>query len=251
MSDAPILTKHNVVSHLTELRNRMLIGLAVWIGASIACYLVVEHVLYWLTLPLQEAFANPQDKRLIFTSLPEAFLTYLSLAFFSGFLVAFPVLAFQLYRFVAPGLYRHERHVVLPFVIAAPLLFYLGAALAYFYIFPAAWKFFVSFELSGQGGALPVELEAKLGEYLNLIMSIICAFGLAFQLPIILLLMIRAGMIRTATLRSGRRYAIVILLIIAAFLTPPDVLSQLGLFSALYALYEVAIMMGRYYEPPA
>jgi sec-independent protein translocase protein TatC len=138
---------------------------------------------------------------------------------------------------------------VIPFLVAAPVLFYSGAALAYFYIFPLAWKFFVGFEMLGAGeGSLPVELETKLSEYLALVTSMILAFGIAFQLPLALVLLIRAGLLTTQQLVSGRRYAVVALLIVAAVLTPPDIFSQIGLFVPLYTLYEVAIIAGRMVE---
>lgn len=239
----------SLTSHLQELRLRLLISLGAWLLASALCYVMIEPIMAFLTEPLAHAFANNAGKRLIFTSLPEAFTTYIKLALFCGFLAAFPMIAMQLYRFLAPGLYKREKRAMVPFMIAAPVLFYSGAALAYFFIFPLAWQFFASFEMSALGHAgLPVELEAKISEYLALVRAVVLAFGLAFQLPLGLVLLVRAGLISVDTLKAGRRYAILILLTAAAVLTPPDIFSQIGLFCALYLLYECAIIAARLVE---
>lgn len=240
----------SLLSHLRELRSRLFYSILAWVVCSGVCYWFIQPILSFLTQPLAEALPDGQHRRMIFTSLPEAFVTYVKLSLSTGFLAAFPVIVMQLYRFIAPGLYRTEKRAVIPFLAAAPVLFYAGAALAYFYIFPLAWKFFVSFELPGlsAGEGLPIELETRLSEYLTLVTSMVLAFGIAFQLPLALVLLIRAGLLSTMQLTKGRRYAIVILLIIAAIMTPPDVFSQIGLFVPLYALYEIAIIAGRLVE---
>jgi sec-independent protein translocase protein TatC len=240
----------SILNHLRELRNRLIISILAWLMCSGVSYWFIQPILAFLTAPLAEAFPHAEHRRLIFTGLPEAFVTYITLSLFVGFMVAFPIIVMQLYRFIAPGLYRTERRAVIPFLAAAPLLFYAGAALAYFYIFPLAWKFFVGFELLpiNAGAGLPIELETRLSEYLALVTSMVLSFGIAFQLPLALVLLIRAGLISTAQLTKGRRYAIVILLTIAAVLTPPDVFSQIGLFIPLYTLYELAIIAGRRVE---
>jgi sec-independent protein translocase protein TatC len=237
-------------AHLAELRNRLIYSILAWLIAASISYIMIADIMQWLTAPLAAAYESPESKRLIFTSLPEAFLTYIQLAMISGFF-SFPVIVWQLYRFIAPALYARERRATLPFLIAAPCLFYAGAALAYFYIFPAAWKFFVSFEMLASpsiDGGLPIELEAKLSEYLSLISGIIIAFGVSFQLPLVLLLLIKAKVVDVATLKRSRRYAIVGLLIVSAVLTPPDIISQIGLFVPLYALYEFAIFAGKFIQ---
>ena len=240
----------SILGHLQELRNRLIISILAWLVCSGVSYWCIQPILSFLTEPLADAFPHAEHRRLIFTGLPEAFVTYVKLSLFVGFLAAFPIIVMQLYRFIAPGLYRTERRAVIPFLAAAPILFYSGAALAYFYIFPLAWKFFVSFELPtfSAGAGLPIELETRLSEYLALVTSMVLAFGIAFQLPLALVLLIRAGLVSTAQLTKGRRYAIVILLIVAAVLTPPDVFSQIGLFIPLYGLYEIAIIAGRRVE---
>jgi sec-independent protein translocase protein TatC len=235
---------------MRELRARLILSILAWLACSAGCYVVIDRILAFLTAPLAAAFPDPATRRLIFTSLPEAFVTYIKLAMFAGFMLAFPILAMQLYRFIAPGLYQRERRAVFPFIAAAPVLFYAGAALAYYYIFPLAWQFFVGFELPafGRGEGLSIELETKLSEYLALVCSMVMAFGIAFQLPLALVLLIRASVLSAAQLANGRRYAVVMLLIAAAVLTPPDILSQIGLFIPLYGLYEVAIIAGRWVE---
>lgn len=231
-----------LLAHLAELRYRLKLATLALLVGFVVGYLISDTTFGLLTLPLREAFGEEAGRRLIYTGLAEAFVTKMQLALFTAFLLTFPVQAAQVYLFLAPGLYKHEKRVLLPYLIAAPLLFFLGAAMAYFYIFPAAWKFFLSFETGTDSFGLPLQLEARMSEYLDLAMSIILAFGISFQLPILLTLLVRVGLISVETLQKGRRYAIVILITVAAILTPPDVISQLGLFTALYLLYELSIL---------
>jgi sec-independent protein translocase protein TatC len=240
------LPQTSLYEHLLDLRLRLTYAVLAWIAASALSYGFIGNILQFLMRPLAAAYPNPEAKRLIFTSLPEAFVAYIKLAMISGFFLSFPFIALQLYRFIAPALYAREKRTVLPFLVSAPLLFYSGAALAYFYIFPAAWQFFVSFEMPSGISEMSVQLEAKLSEYLNLITSIVLAFGISFQLPLVLLLLIKAKILQVEQLKKARRFAIVGLLIVAAVLTPPDIISQIGLFIPLYGLYEVAIFASRF-----
>lgn len=243
MSDeAPLIT------HLMELRTRVVRAGAAWIIATGLCYLFAPQIYQFFLRPLGEAFGNDSSHRLIATSLPETFITYLKLAMYGGFFAAFPIIATQVYLFIAPGLFKHERQVVAPYLLLAPLLFFIGSAMAYYLVMPKAFLFFLSFEVPRGEGAVPLMVEAKVSEYLGLVMHIVLAFGLAFQLPIVLTLLIRFGLIRTETLARGRRYAVVILLSIAAVITPPDIMSQILLFIPLYALYEISILIGRMVE---
>lgn len=242
MTNANEHSRAPLIAHLIELRKRLMIAMLALFMAFVGCYLYADTLFAALAEPLKEAFGNDETRRMIFTGLPEAFITKIKLAMFAAFLVSFPVLAAEIYLFIMPGLYRSEKKIVLPLVIAAPILFYAGAALAYFYIFPLAWQFFVSFEHgSMQGLGLPVHLEARMSEYLALIMQIMLAFGLSFQLPVLLILLARVGIVTADSLAKSRKYAVVILLTIAAVLTPPDILSQIGLFIPLYFLYEISI----------
>ena len=235
-SRAPLL------AHLIELKTRLTRVVIVWVLFSALGYLIVEPVYQFLVAPLADAFPDPASRRLIYTSLTETFTTYIKLSCFIGLMVAFPYIASQLYLFLAPGLYKREKKVLLPYLIGGPLLFFMGAALAYFFVMPMAWEFFASFETKPQPGGMAIMLEAKVSEYLSLVLHVIIAFGLAFQLPILLTLMVRVGLVKTTTLTRGRRYAVVILLTASAFLTPPDILSQILLFIPLYVLYELAII---------
>ncbi len=213
-----------------------------FIAAVCVCYGFADNIYAFLVHPLSEAFPDPSSRRLIYTGLTEAFMTYLRLALFAGFLVSFPIIAAQLYLFLAPGLYKQERKAFLPYLIAAPIMFAVGAAFVYYGIFPAAWKFFLGFETPDAGG-LPIQLEARMGDYLSLVMHLIIAFGLSFQLPVVLVLLVKSGLMTLETLKRGRRYAIVIIVAIAAVITPPDVFSQIALSVPLYMLYEISILL--------
>lgn len=234
-----------LIEHLMELKRRLIICLLTFLGATILCYMVAGDIYEFLVRPLAEAFPNPEHRRLIYTSLTEAFVAYLKLAVFAGFFISFPVIAAQLYRFLAPGLYQRERRAFIPYLVAAPVLFLAGAAFAYYFIFPAAWKFFLSFESTGTIGGLPIQLETKVSDYLGIVMHLIIAFGLSFQLPVVLVLLVRAGVLSVETLRRGRRYAIVLIVTVAAFITPPDIFSQIALSVPLYLLYEISILLCR------
>ena len=185
---------------------------------------------------------------MIFTALHEAFFTYIKVSFWTAIFVAFPFVAAQFWRFVAPGLYGNEKKALLPYLILSPILFFLGGALVYYFIFPLAWQFFISFETIGSPGALPVQLEPKVNEYLSLVMRLIFAFGLSFQLPIVLTLLARAGLTTSKGLAAKRKYAVVFSFIGAAIITPPDVISQVGLAIPIIVLYEVSIFAVRAVE---
>ena len=234
-----------LIAHLIELKTRMARAVVVWLLATIICYCYAPAIYAFLVEPLHLAFAG-NSRQLIATALTETFVTYIRLALYAGFFIAFPVIATQAYLFIAPGLYKREKRALLPYLFAAPLLFFAGAAFAYYVLIPKAWQFFIGFEQPD--AALPLILQAKVSEYLGLVLQLVTAFGLSFQLPIVLTLLVRVGLLKTTTLTRGRRYAVVILLTIAAIITPPDILSQVVLFIPLYALYELSILIARAIE---
>ena len=243
MSDHPDNHTMPLLDHLIELRTRLLWSILAFIVAFFACYAVAEPIYGFLVQPLADVLAKLEggNQRMIFTALTEAFFTQIKVAFFAAIFVSFPIVGTQIWMFVAPGLYKHEKKAILPFLIISPVLFVLGAALVYYIIIPLAWDFLLGFQTTAEETALPIELEAKVGEYLNLIMRLMLAFGISFQLPVLLVLLARVGIVTGEGLAKRRRYAIVGVFCFAAVITPPDVISQIGLAFPLIILYEISI----------
>ena len=211
-------------------------------------YLFADNIYNFLVQPYANAVEGEEGRRLIFTALHETFFTYIKVALFAALFISLPFLLIQLWIFVAPGLYKNEKNVVVPYLLATPILFILGSALVYYLIMPLAIKFFLSFESIGGNGALPIQLEAKVNEYLSLIMRLILAFGLCFQLPVALTLMARVGLVSSEGLKKNRKYVIVGIFAIAAILTPPDPISQIGLGIPILLLYELSIIAVSFIE---
>lgn len=236
-------TRAPLVAHLKELKRRLFISAAAFVVGMIISYLYAAQIYQFLLEPLTSAYGNTAGKRLIYTNLTEAFFTYLKLASFGGIVISFPVLAAQIYGFISPGLYKKEQTVILPYLVVAPLLFLAGAAMAYYMVMPMASKFFLSFETPGSAGGLPIQLEARISEYLDLMIHFILGFGIAFQLPVLLTLLVQMEIIEADFLRRKRRHAIVGIFIVAAVLTPPDVMSQILMALPLMFLYEVSVIV--------
>lgn len=236
----------SLLEHLIELRQRLLVCLGVFVASAGIAYYFAEPIFAFLVMPLAKALNDSGTHRLIYTGLSEAFVTYIKVALFTGAFFSFPFVAIQVWRFIAPGLYQHERKVFFKFILFTPLLFLTGASFAYFVIIPSAWRFFTQFESPGVAGSLPIQLEARLSEYLSMTLQLLFAFGICFLLPVLVLLLNRIGVLSIQLLTQSRRYAFLLILILSAVLTPPDVLSMIGLALPLYLLYEGSIVIVRF-----
>lgn len=248
-----------LIEHLAELRNRIIKSLAAFLVAMMLAFTVWNPIFNFLTGPLCDALAERnQQCNLVLIQLQEGFFVAVNIAMLGGFALSFPVIAYQMWRFVAPGLYRSEKNAFLPFIVASPAMFFLGGAFAFYVVTPMAYTFFLDFQQLGptepavdaspedalaslqQAG---IAFQGSVNEYLSLTTKFIIAFGLCFQLPVLLTLMGKAGLISAASLRAGRKWAVVLILILAAIATPPDVISQIVLFVAVYALYEISVIL--------
>lgn len=242
-----------LLDHLIELRKRLLWSVCALILAFALCWGVAGYIFNFLAAPLIDAFGDQADAKLIFTSLTEKFFVDIKIAFYAGLFVVFPLIANQIWKFVAPGLYKNEQHALLPYMIASPILFVVGGAVVYYGIMPLAWKFFLGYQNLGQDAANAanfVEIVAlpKVSEYLSLVIKLVFAFGLFFQMPVALTLLAHAGIVSAEGLAKKRKYAIVVMFGVAAVLTPPDIISQVGLALPGLVLYEISILLAKRVE---
>lgn len=240
--------KMPLLDHLVELRSRLVYALVAFVVCFFVGYYLADPIFKFLVAPLYDMWEGETGRRLIYTALHEAFFTYVKVGFFFAACVSFPIISMQIWLFVAPGLYKHEKKALLPFLLATPVLFMLGAAMVYYIVIPLAWQFFASFETAAGAGNLAMTLEPKVDQYLSLVMRLIFAFGVAFELPVLLILLAKVGIVSSDGLRTKRKYAIVIAFVAAAILTPPDVISQILLAVPIIVLYEISIFAAQFIE---
>ena len=240
-SEAPLL------DHLIELRKRLIYSLAAVVVFFLICFFFAKPIYDLLLIPYKWAAGDSSTVKLIFTAPQELFFTYMNVALFGALFLAFPIIAGQIYAFVAPGLYKRERRAFVPYLIATPVFFIMGALLVYFAVTPMALHFFLGMQQNTPGD-VQIEMQTRVSEYLGFIMTLIIAFGICFQLPVVLTLLARIEIVNTKMLGKGRKYAIVGILAVAALLTPPDPISQIGLSLPMYALYEISILSVRWVE---
>lgn len=245
-SSAPLM------EHLIELRRRLIWSIGGFFVAFLVCFFFAKKLFNLLVIPFkwatQWAGLDPHKVELIYTAPQEFFFTQVKLAMFGGMVIAFPLIATQIYKFIAPGLYKNERNAFLPFLFASPILFLMGASLVYFFFTPMVMWFFLAMQQAGTDDQVQISLLPKVSEYLSLIMTLIFSFGLVFQLPVVTSLMTRVGMLSSKALAEKRKWAIVIAFVVAAVLTPPDPMSQIGLAIPTILLYEVSIWAARFIE---
>ena len=233
-----------LIEHLSELRRRLIYSVIVVAIFFIVCFIFADEIFNLLIIPYQKG-AGTTNVKFVFTALQEFFFVQIKIALFGAVFISFPVIASQFYRFIAPGLYKHERGAFLPFLFAMPILFVAGACLVYFLIMPLATRFFLSQQQLGGTGTASIENLQAVSSYLGLIMTLILAFGLVFQLPVVISLMARAGLVSSVWLKDKRKYALLVAFVMAAILTPPDPISQIGLAIPTLLLYELSIFLVR------
>lgn len=239
------MKEYTFKEHFLELKKRLLVVVIYFLAAFLLCYYFSDDIYNFILKPLAEVI-NITDRKVIYTGMAEAFFAYMKLSIWAAFLAIIPVITYQIYAFIAPGLLKNEKVIILPTIVVAPLLFYAGGLFVFYLIIPNAWQFFLSFE--NPNAPLPIILEARISEYLSVVMQLVTAFGLAFELPVVILILAVLKLVSSQSLRSKRRLAIVIIFILAAIFTPPDVLSQIALALPLIALYEISIIICNFVE---
>ena len=235
-------------NHLIELRNRFIYFFLFFSISFLISYLFIEDIFNFVINPFIDSVDFKENKRLIYTGLAEAFFSYLKLALISAFIISSPFFIYQIWAFIAPGLLKREKKIIFPFLFLIPLMFLLGFVFLYYFIIPIAWDFFIAFDTSGLEKSFTLELEPKINEYISLTLKLAFAFGIAFQLPTAIFLLTILGLTSPTDLQKKRRFVIVIIFLLSAIITPPDVISQIGLAIPVICLYEFSIFISKFFE---
>ena len=235
-------------NHLNELRNRFVYFFLIFTVSFLLSYLFIDKIFAFITSPLIDSIDFKENKRFIYTGLTEAFISYLKLSLISAFIISSPFFIYQIWAFIAPGLLEKEKKIIFPFLFLIPLMFILGFVFVYYFIIPIAWNFFIGFDTSALNQNFTIELEPKINEYLSLTLKLAFAFGLAFQLPVAIFLLTILGLTSPIDLQKKRRFVIVIIFLCSALITPPDIISQIGLAIPIIFLYEFSIFISKFFE---
>ena len=240
--------KDSITNHLIEIKKRLIYFIGFFLSLFLLSYFFIDIIFSFIANPIIDALEFKDDKRFIYTNLTEVFITYIKLSLISAFIFSFPFFIYQIWAFISPGLLKKEKKLIFPFLFLIPIMFLLGFIFVYYLIIPLAWDFFVAFDTSSSGESFSIQIEPKINEYISITLKLALAFGFAFQLPTLIFLLTLFGITTTTNLKKNRRFVIVIIFLVSAIITPPDIISQIGLAIPILLLYEFSIFISNFFE---